>query len=274
MDVASPTPAQLRSDGKVPHQMIQLQSINKTYTARSGGVVVALQEVNLDIRESEFVTLVGPSGCGKSTVLKIIGGIIQPSHGTVLLDGVPLVKPSRQVGMVFQRPVLLPWRNVLDNVLYPFEMLGWNVNEHVDEARRLIKLVGLGGFEKALPQELSGGMQQRVSICRALVYDPKLLLMDEPFGAVDAMTREEMCFEILRIWQERRKTVAFVTHSIPESVFLGDRVVVMAPRPGRVVLDLRIDLPRPRTLDTEFAPAFKEYTDAVRAAIYSSKRAA
>lgn len=253
-------------------QMIQLQSINKTYTTRSGGPVVAVRDVNLDVRESEFVTLVGSSGCGKSTVLKIMGGIIQASQGTMLLDGKPLDKPSREIGMVFQRPVLLPWRNVLDNVLYPFEMLGWNVKEHLHEAHRLIKLVGLNGFEKALPRELSGGMQQRVSICRALVYDPKLLLMDEPFGAVDAMTREEMCFEVLRIWQERRKTVVFVTHSIPESVFLADRVVVMAPRPGRVVLDLRIDLPRPRTLDTEFTPAFKEYTDAVRAAIYSSRR--
>jgi NitT/TauT family transport system ATP-binding protein len=274
VNLATPAAGHPRKEASAPHQMIQLQSINKTYNARSGGVVVALQDVNLDIQEGEFVTLVGPSGCGKSTVLKIIGGIIQASDGTMLLDGKPLTKPSREIGMVFQRPVLLPWRNVLDNVLYPFEMLGWNVNEHLDEAHRLINLVGLGGFEKALPSELSGGMQQRVSICRALVYDPKLLLMDEPFGAVDAMTREEMCFEVLRIWQERRKTVVFVTHSIPESVFLADRVVVMAPRPGRVVLDLRIDLPRPRTLDTEFTPLFKEYTDAVRDAIYSSRRAA
>ena len=249
--------------------MIKLKDIGKTYSAQSGDLVVALQDVNLDIRQSEFVTLVGPSGCGKSTVLKLIGGIIQPSSGALYVDGKLLVKPSREIGMVFQRPVLLPWRSVLENVLYPFEMLGWNIDDHLEEAHRLIKLVGLDGFQDALPQELSGGMQQRVSICRALVYDPKLLLMDEPFGAVDAMTREEMCFEVLRIWQERRKTVVFVTHSIPESVFLADRVVVMASRPGRIVLDLRIDLPRPRTLDMEFTAAFKAYTDAVRAAIYS-----
>ena len=153
-------------------------------------------------------------------------------------------------------------------------MLGWNTNEHLDEAHRLIKLVGLSGFEKSLPQELSGGMQQRVSICRALVYDPKLLLMDEPFGAVDAMTREDMGLELLRIWRERRKTVVFVTHSISESVFLADRVVVMTPRPGRIVLDLSIDLPRPRTIDMEFTPEFKAYADAVRDVIYSSKRSA
>jgi NitT/TauT family transport system ATP-binding protein len=254
--------------------IIQLSGIGKAYASRAGQAVTALDDVNLDVRESEFVTLVGPSGCGKSTLLKIIGGIIRPTAGTQLFAGKPLPKPSREIGMVFQRPVLLPWRSVLDNVLYPFEMLGWNVREHLDEAHRLIELVGLGGFEKALPHELSGGMQQRVSICRALVYDPKLLLMDEPFGALDAMTREEMCFEVMRIWQERRKTVVFVTHSIPESVFLADRVVVMAARPGRVVLELAIDLPRPRTLDTEFTPEFRAYTDAVRDAIYAARRKA
>jgi NitT/TauT family transport system ATP-binding protein len=252
--------------------IIHLRGIDKSYAARAGHAVTALSGVDLDVRDGEFVTLVGPSGCGKSTLLKIIGGIIAPSSGVQRFDGKPLDKPSREIGMVFQRPVLLPWRNVLDNVLYPFEMLGWDVRKHVDEARRLLDLVGLTGFEKALPQELSGGMQQRVSICRALVYDPKLLLMDEPFGALDAMTREEMVLEVLRIWQERRKTVVFVTHSIPESVFLADRVVVMAARPGRVVLDLAIDLPRPRTLDTEFTPAFRAYTDAVRDAIYASRR--
>ncbi|MBM2828232.1 MAG: transporter ATP-binding protein [Actinobacteria bacterium] len=254
--------------------LAQLQAVSKDYAVRSGGTVTALEDISLDVRENEFVTLVGPSGCGKSTVLKILGGIIRASGGTHLFDGKPLDKPSREIGMVFQRPVLLPWRNVLDNVLFPIEMLGWNVREHLDEAHRLIKLVGLSGFEKALPQELSGGMQQRVSICRALVYDPKLLLMDEPFGAVDAMTREEMGLEVLRIWRERRKTVVFVTHSIPESVFLADRVVVMTPRPGCIVLNLPIDLPRPRTIDMEFTPEFKAYADAVRGAVYSSKRSA
>lgn len=271
---ATPAVTERNAAGGAGAPIIQLRSIGKSYASRAGNEITALSSVDLDVLESQFVTLVGPSGCGKSTLLKIIGGIIQPTTGTRSFDGRPLAKPSRAIGMVFQRPVLLPWRSVLDNVLYPFEMLGWDVREHIDEAHRLIQLVGLDGFEKALPQELSGGMQQRVSICRALVYDPKLLLMDEPFGALDAMTREEMCLEVMRIWQERRKTVVFVTHSIPESVFLADRVVVMAARPGRVVLDLAIDLPRPRSLDTEFTPEFREYNEAVRAAIYSSGRRA
>jgi NitT/TauT family transport system ATP-binding protein len=258
----------MATSGSAAAPIIHLRGIGKSFAARAGHAVTALQNVDLDVGEGEFVTLVGPSGCGKSTLLKIIGGINPPSSGTLLFEHRPLDKPSREIGMVFQRSVLLPWRNVLDNVLYPFEMLGWDVREHLDEAQRLITLVGLGGFEKALPHELSGGMQQRVSICRALVYDPKLLLMDEPFGALDAMTREEMCLELMRIWQERRKTVVFVTHSIPESVFLADRVVVMAARPGRVVLDLPIELPRPRTLDTEFTSEFRVYSDAVREAIY------
>jgi len=252
--------------------LIRVDAVDKEYATRSGDGVTALKGISLEIRENEFVTLVGPSGCGKSTVLKIIGGIIKATRGLVEFDGRPLEKPSREIGMVFQRPILLPWRSVLDNVLFPFEMMGRNVREHVDEARRLLDMVGLSGFENALPRELSGGMQQRVSICRALVYDPKLLLMDEPFGALDAMTREELGIELLRIWTERRKTVVFVTHSITEAVFLADRVIVMTPRPGKVVLDLRIDLPRPRTIDVEFTPEFKAYADAVRDAIYTGKR--
>jgi NitT/TauT family transport system ATP-binding protein len=257
--------------GQKPMRLIQLQGVSKEYTIRSGGVMSALQDISLDINENEFVTIVGPSGCGKSTVLKIIGGIIRASRGTVLFDGRPLERPSRKIGLIFQRPILLPWRSVIDNVLFPFEMLGWNVAEHLEEAQRLLKLVGLDGFDKALPHELSGGMQQRVSICRALVYDPKLLIMDEPFGALDAMTREELALEILRIWTERRKTVVFVTHSINEAVFLADRVIVMTARPGRIVLDLPIVLPRPRTIAMEFTGEFKAYSDAVRDAIYSSK---
>jgi NitT/TauT family transport system ATP-binding protein len=182
--------------------LISLQGVTKEYLARSGGTVTALSDVTLDIKENEFVTLVGPSGCGKSTVLKIIGGIIPFSRGRVLFQDQPVEKPSREIGMVFQRPILLPWRSVLDNVLFPIEMLGWQVEEYRDQARKLLKLVGLEGFERALPQELSGGMQQRVSICRALVYDPKLMLMDEPFGALDAMTREELAIELLRIWND------------------------------------------------------------------------
>jgi NitT/TauT family transport system ATP-binding protein len=223
--------------------------------------------VCLAVAENEFVTIVGPSGCGKSTLLKLVAGVLNPTRGRIVFRGRPLAGPTREVGMVFQSPVLMPWRTVLDNVLFPIEMLRLPVARYRDEARRLIELAGLAGFERAYPRELSGGMQQRVSICRALVYDPPLLLMDEPFGALDAMTREEMGMALLEIWQGRRKTVVFVTHSIPEAVLLADRVVVMTPRPGRVVAVTPIDLPRPRTLDMEFSPEFNEHAAAIRARI-------
>jgi NitT/TauT family transport system ATP-binding protein len=223
--------------------------------------------VRLTVAENEFVTIVGPSGCGKSTLLKLVAGVLSPTGGRIAFRGRPLAGPTREVGMVFQSPVLMPWRTVLENVLFPIEMLRLPVARYRDEARRLIELAGLGGFERAYPRELSGGMQQRVSICRALVYDPPLLLMDEPFGALDAMTREEMGMALLSIWHERRKTVVFVTHSIPEAVLLADRVVVMTPRPGRVVAVTRVDLPRPRTLDMEFSPEFSAHAAAIRARI-------
>jgi NitT/TauT family transport system ATP-binding protein len=252
--------------------LISLEGVTKRFAARSGDDVLALKEVSLDIPRDQFVTLVGPSGCGKSTLMKLIGGLIAPSEGVVKLDGKPLDRPSRDVGMVFQRPVLLPWRSVLGNILFPIQMLGWPIPKYLDEAHRLIELVGLKGFEKALPKELSGGMQQRVSICRALIYNPRLLLMDEPFGALDAMTREDLSIEVMRIWTERRKTVVFVTHSISEAALLADRVIVMTARPGRVVMDLPIDLPRPRDLATEFTPRFKEYSDLIRGAIYAERK--
>ncbi len=252
--------------------LISLKGVTKRFAARSGDDVLALKEVSLDIPRDQFVTLVGPSGCGKSTLMKIIGGLTAPSGGVVKLDGKVLDRPSRDVGMVFQRPVLLPWRSVLDNILFPIQMLGWSIPKYLDEAHRLIELVGLRGFEKALPRELSGGMQQRVSICRALIYNPRLLLMDEPFGALDAMTREDLSIEVMRIWTERRKTVVFVTHSISEAVLLADRVIVMTARPGRVVMDVPIDLPRPRDLATEFTSRFKEYSDLIRGAIYAERK--
>jgi NitT/TauT family transport system ATP-binding protein len=250
-----------------PPELCAVSSVTKQYQTRSGQTVTALDNISVAIRKGEFVTIVGPSGCGKSTLLKLFSGIIQPTSGEARFRGKPMRRPSREIGMVFQQPILLPWRTVLDNVLLPVEMLGWSVAQYRPEAERLIRLVGLAGFEKAMPRELSGGMQQRVSICRALICDPAMLLMDEPFGALDAMTREEMCLELLRIWSERRKTVAFVTHSIAESIFLADRVVVMAARPGRVTMDLKVELPRPRTLDMEFTPEFKAYSDRVRSAI-------
>jgi NitT/TauT family transport system ATP-binding protein len=252
--------------------LVSLSGVSRHFVTRSGTGVTALEGVTLDIERDQFVTVVGPSGCGKTTLMKLVGGLTPPTKGTIKLAGELLVRPSRKVGMVFQRPVLLPWRTVLENVLFPLEMLGWPTDPHKDEALRLIDLVGLAGFEHALPGELSGGMQQRVSICRALIYDPELLLMDEPFGALDAMTREDLSFELLRIWEEKKKTVVFVTHSIAEAVLLADRVIVMTARPGRVVMDVPITLPRPRTPDTEFSAGFLDFAKTIRAAVYAEAR--
>ena len=252
--------------------ILSLVGVTKRFTTRADDSVLALDEVQLDIPRNQFVTIVGPSGCGKSTLLKIISGIIPPSDGAVRFDGKPLVKSSRQIGMVFQRPVLLPWRSVIGNVLFPIEMLGWDVAKYRDEAMRLVEWIGLGGFERALPNELSGGMQQRVAICRALIYDPQMLMMDEPFGALDAMTRDDLSVELLRIWTERKKTVVLVTHSIPEAVLLADRVVIMAARPGRILMDLAVNLPRPRSLATERRVEFQDMVHTIREAIYSQRK--
>jgi NitT/TauT family transport system ATP-binding protein len=251
--------------------LIGLEDVSKRYTTRSGGTVAALEGVTFGVGADQFVTIVGASGCGKSTVLKLIGGLVVPTTGRVLLRDHPVTGPSRDTGMVFQNPVLLPWRSVRDNILFPIEMLGWPLRDYRTEAERLIGLVGLRGFEHCVPRELSGGMQQRVSICRALIHDPPLLLMDEPFGALDAMTREELGMELLQVWSERKKTVVFVTHSIPEAILLADRVVVMASRPGRVVTSVAISLPRPRTIEMEFSEEFKGYTTLIRDAIAGAR---
>ena len=214
------------------------------------------------------MTLVGPSGCGKSTLLKLIGALIRPSRGTLLFDGAALVRPTRDVGIVFQEPVLLAWRTVLDNVLLPAEIIGLDKARSRARALQLIDLVGLAGFEQRFPRELSGGMQQRVSLCRALIHDPSVLLMDEPFAALDAMTREELGFELMRIWSADKKTVIFVTHNITEAILLADRVVAMTARPGRIARIVDIDLARPRTIDMEFTQRFKDYSDQIRQVIY------
>ncbi|WP_245430921.1 ABC transporter ATP-binding protein [Rhodoplanes roseus] len=245
---------------------IQIFDLYKTYATRTGRTT-ALQKVDLDIRENEFIALVGPSGCGKSTLLKLITALIKPSRGKILLGGTLLDKPSREVGIVFQQPVLMPWRGVLDNVLLPAEILGLDMTEAKARARELLELVGLGGFEDRYPGELSGGMQQRAAICRGLVHNPSVLLMDEPFAALDAMTREDLGFELLRIWERHRKTVVFVTHNISEAILLSDRVVAMSPRPGRIEKVIDIVLPRPRTLDMQFSPEFKAHSDEIRALI-------
>jgi NitT/TauT family transport system ATP-binding protein len=245
---------------------IQITDLHKTYQTRTGPTV-ALQRVDLTIRQNEFVTLVGPSGCGKSTLLKIIDLLIAPSRGAVLFDGKPLAAPSREVGMVFQEPVLLPWRVILDNVMLPAEVLGLDLVQARRRAMDLLSLVGLAGFEQRYPKELSGGMQQRAAICRSLVHDPSILLMDEPFAALDAMTREDLGFELLRIWDLYKKTVVFVTHQISEAILLADRVVAMSPRPGRVEKVIDVELPRPRRLDMQFSPEFKQYSDEIRTLI-------
>jgi NitT/TauT family transport system ATP-binding protein len=249
--------------------MIELSSVTKTYRSRHGAPIHAIDGVSLAVKEEEFVSIVGPSGCGKSTLLKLVSGLVAPTRGVVRIRGSEIREPFPDVGFVFQSAVLLPWRTVLDNVMFSIEMLGLPRDSHRDRALYLIALAGLAGFERKYPWELSGGMQQRVALCRALVHDPSLLLMDEPFGALDAMTREEMGFELLRIWEERRKTILFVTHSIPEAILLSDRVVVMTVRPGRVARVLEIQLPRPRTVEMEFDARFKECSDAIRSLIFA-----
>ena len=223
-----------------------------TYRAESGPVE-ALRDITLEVGRGELVALVGPSGCGKSTLLRIIAGLRPATAGRVLVDRRPVTRPIAAVGMVFQAPVLLKWRPIVENVLLAAELSGLDPAAYRARAEELLVLVGLGGFDDKLPRELSGGMQQRAALCRALLLDPPLLLMDEPFGALDAMTRDELGLELLRVWGEgsrTRKTVVFVTHSIPEAVFLADRVVVMTPRPGRVAETFPVGLPRPRTVET------------------------
>ena len=220
--------------------------------------------MSLEIGEGEFLSIVGPSGCGKSTLLRIIAGLVPPTGGAVRIAGREVAGPRRDIGMVFQDAVLLPWRTVQKNVLVPAEVIGIDAGTARRRAAELLDLVGLGGFADKYPMELSGGMRQRVAIARALMHDPAILLMDEPFGALDAMTREAMNSELLRVWQASRKTVVLVTHSIDEAVFLADRVVVMSPRPGSVreVLDVKVG--RPRTFRTRLDPAFLEVVGVVR----------
>jgi NitT/TauT family transport system ATP-binding protein len=236
--------------------MIRIVNVSKIYTSRGGQEVEALTPINLDVGDNEFVAVVGPSGCGKSTLLKMIVGLMPTTTGEIYFDSDRVRGPRTDVGMVFQEPILLPWRTVQKNVLFPIEILRRTDRDYGEESNRLLNLVGLGGFERHMPYELSGGMQQRAAICRALIHDPSVLVMDEPFGALDAMTREEMGAELLRIWQQSRKTVVFVTHSIREAVWLADRVVVMTARPARIAEILKISLERPRTSKMQFLPEF------------------
>jgi len=247
---------------------ISVQQVSKIY--RSGDTTVhALEQVSFDIEEGSFVSLVGPSGCGKSTLLKIGSGLLPPTSGSVTIGGRPVTGPVDNVGMVFQSPVLLKWRTVMDNIMLPVEFARLERSQYHSTALSLIRLVGLEGFEEMHPYELSGGMQQRVSLCRALITDPPILLMDEPFGALDAMTRDELDVELLKIWEQKRKTVIFVTHNIQEAVFLSDQVIVMSARPGRIVRQLRIDLGRPRGIEMMSSARCGEYALEIRNALSS-----
>ena len=241
---------------------IEVASLSKVYASQDGQIK-ALSDVSFAIADAEFVTIVGHSGCGKSTLLKIIAGLLPSSSGSVKVRGRSVTAPLSDVGMVFQRPVLLKWRTILANVMLPIEMLRLPRKESTERALDLLKLAGLSDFSHQYPAQLSGGMQQRAAICRALVHDPSLLLMDEPFGALDLMTREEMNFELLRIWSERRKTTLLVTHSISEAVFLADRVIVMTPRPGMVADIVEVNLPRPRMPETKLDPRFSACVQAI-----------
>ena len=242
---------------------VEIAQVGKTYPSPRGPVQ-ALRDIDIEIRSEEFLSLLGPSGCGKSTILKLVAGLEPATSGELRIQGQAIKGSPDKMGVVFQRDVLLDWRNILDNVLINAEFRGLPVKDYEPRARELLRLFGLTGFEDRHPWELSGGMRQRASICRALLVDPELLLMDEPFGALDAMTRDELNLELQRMWIETRKTVLFITHSISEAVYLSDRVVVMSRNPGEIVETIEIDLPRPRPLSIRETAEFGKYTARIR----------
>jgi NitT/TauT family transport system ATP-binding protein len=249
--------------GALARPVIEIRGVSKTYRTRDGETP-SLQPIDFTIADAEFVVIVGPSGCGKTTLLKMIAGLLPPSSGEIRIDGRAITKPHGGVGIVFQTAMLLPWRSVLGNVMMPVEVKRLPREPYEKRARALLKMVGLEGFENKYPWQLSGGMQQRASICRALVHDPKTVLMDEPFGALDAMTRERMNVELQRIQHETRKTVLLITHSIPEAVFLADRILVMTDRPGSIAAVYEVPLPRPRSIDMMANPVFVELAQTIR----------
>jgi len=245
-------------------EQISFAGVGRQFETRDGANLLALQSVHLDIKPGEFVSILGPSGCGKTTLLRMAAGLLSPSWGKVIVGADEILKPRPDFGVVFQQALLLPWLSVLDNVLLPVDVQGRTVSDYRARAHELIAMVGLKGFEDKYPSELSGGMQQRVALARGLIHDPKVLLMDEPFAALDAMTRENMGVELLRIWDANKKTVMFVTHGISEAVFLSDRVVVMSARPGRISRIVDIPFERPRRLDLMATAAFAELVGEIR----------
>jgi NitT/TauT family transport system ATP-binding protein len=255
--------------------VIRFDGVGCVFPVERGPGIAALDGISLDVGRHEFLAILGPSGCGKSTLLRLTAGLIAPTAGRVSIYGRPVTEPPDEIGIVFQRPVLLPWFDVMGNVTFPMRHKYGAVGPvELSRARELLALVGLEEFARRRIDELSGGMQQRVAIARALLLDPDILLMDEPFSALDALTRDEMAFELLRIWEERPKTVLFITHSIPEAVLVADRIVIMTPRPGRVREILEVPLPRPRTLATLSDPVFHDLANDIRRRLFSSRQAA
>ncbi|AFT72187.1 ABC-type nitrate/sulfonate/bicarbonate transport system, ATPase component [Alloalcanivorax dieselolei B5] len=249
---------------------IRFNNVGQLFTSSDGSVINALDGVSFDIHKHEFIAVIGPSGCGKSTLLRVIAGLVQPTSGQAEIYGLPVTEPREEVGIVFQQPTLLPWLNVVDNITFPMKHKYGRVTlEEKQRAQELLDTVGLRDFAHKRPSELSGGMQQRVGIARALLHDPDILLMDEPFSALDALTRDEMSFELLRIWTKRPKTVLFITHSIPEALLLADRILVMSARPGRIREIIDVGLPRPRTLKTLSEPRFHEIANHIRGQVFS-----
>lgn len=246
--------------------ILTAQGLNAVFTDGNGDLK-ALEQVDFSVGRQQFMCVLGPSGCGKSTLLRILGGLLRPTSGQVTFGGEALTGPRRDVGYVFQNANLMPWRSVFENIALPLEVQGVVNGDSRRQIQELIDLVGLNGFEDWLPRDLSGGMAQRVAIARALVHDPEVLLLDEPFGALDALTREKMGNELLDVWRSRRKTIIMVTHAIPEAIYLADRVIVLSPRPGHVRLDLDIILPRPRQDNLRYTNAFGEYAKMLRQAI-------
>jgi NitT/TauT family transport system ATP-binding protein len=260
---AMSAPVPDRERGRAP--ALRVAAVKKNYDS-----LEAIRAVTLDVADGEFVSVLGPSGCGKSTLLMMIAGVIDITEGDIVINETPVRGPRREVGVVFQSPVLLPWRSVLQNVLFPVELLKLPHAEYKARALELLRMAKIEEFVDMLPRQLSGGMRQRVAICRALVHNPSILLMDEPFSALDAITRDEMAIELLRIWQVNRKTVVFVTHSIRESVLLSDRVVVMGRRPATIIEELQVDLPRPRHIAMTEDESFNRMVRHLRRAIETS----
>jgi len=242
---------------------LDIDKVNVTYKSRRGDVN-ALSDLSFRVRRGEFVSVLGPSGCGKSTLLRLASGLMQPTSGELRLNGDAIMSPRPDVGIVFQKPTLLPWKSVLNNVLVPIRALKKSNKDYTQTAMDLLRLVGLQDFPNHFPNELSGGMQQRVAIARGFIHDPNLLLMDEPFAALDAMTRESMMLELQKIWMSKRKSVLFITHSIPEAVFLSDRIIVMSSRPGRVMHEIEVNIPRPRNIEDMGSAAFTELASKLR----------